>query len=112
MENLYNVQHPANFVSAGAYGIFGAVGLGANLFLIYLLVKQFTTLKAYELILLGICLVDASFCLTNVAEAYFILHSQSLGCKVTGFFNYAFGSTSMVVPCVAMLNKCSMFTYI
>lgn len=105
ISGLHNVDHPANYITAVACSFLGSIGFLGNIFMVWFLCHDLISRKPYEYIILGMCLSDGLFCLSNVFEAYFILHFESMGCKINGFFDYIFGSSSLILPCLAMLNR-------
>lgn len=108
-QSIYNVDHPSNYLTACSFGTFGFVGLLCNIFQIWLLCQESNKKnKPFKIILLGLCISDSLFCVSNIAEAYFIFHfqtSSSFGCKANGFLDYILGSSSLGIPAFVMVNR-------
>jgi len=99
-------QHPANYITGIADGVEGALGFFANLFMVFFLVSDFKNLNPPDLIIVGICMTDCIFCLSNVFQIYHILYSnQGLGCKINGVVQYVFAASNLVFPSLAMVNR-------
>lgn len=72
MSNLYNIIHPANHLTSVSYDVAGTVGFVGNMFLIYLLFKEYKNLKPYELIITKIMPNNKAIKFLN----WFTFHSQ------------------------------------
>jgi len=108
LPSIYGIDHPANYITSITNGIFGTVGFLGNGFTIGLLLKNFAQRKPHELILIGICLSDFSSSICSLGQCYFVLNFQQVGCEIDGYFQYIFGPSSMILPCIAMMHRFTM----
>jgi len=103
---LLYFDHPANYISGIAYGIEGVLSVISNALMILFLVSDPKNLNPPDQIILGLCIVDCIFGASSVAEFHYILFdNQGIGCKVVGSVQYALAASSLVCPCLAMLNR-------
>lgn len=103
-DNIY-VYHTAHFITSTALGIQGILGLCINLMMLAFLASDHKNLCPADFLIANICLSDSLICVCDVFQMYFILNTDSIGCKIVGFFQYVMAATSYIFPSLAMVNR-------
>jgi len=109
MEIENNLWHHSNYITIVVTLIFGPVAIISNLFLIWLILRNWSQRKPFEILLLSMALND--FCATvtsTVQQPYFLIKTESrdsIGCKLAGMVTFSLGMMKIVQPPIIMLNR-------